>query len=386
MLKPYHFPSTYKQQGAALIAMFMAIIASGAVFLLSEKTPNNGRVATENKTTESLSIAKNAIIDYAVAYYFSTSKGDHGFLPCPETNNSTAEGSSVLNCAIGGSRHVNQLGRLPWRSLQIPVLKDAAGECLWYAMSGSFSPSPRALMLNDDTPGMFQVINENAQIAKGTSTENRVVAVIMAPGIPVNGQTRPGSTANIPCKVPRNLASASNYLETFQGISNTSVDDINPDMIDQFIARSNFSENTSFNDRLITITSKEIFDAIKSNKAAYDDKIKILGETLGQCIIDYAQAAASSTTLCANITTCYLDCKNARSLCLASASSGPEIASCQKDHATCRSNCRNNCLTYHLPWPAPVNLNNDYRINTNYTDQIPTNTHLCTGSIKPGDV
>ena len=260
--------SIKKQHGAALIVLFITIIASGAVFLLSGKIPDNGRLDTANKTSASLSKAKAAVIDYAVAYYFSNAAGHHGFLPCPETTNSTSEGSAVLNCAIGGSRHVNQLGRLPWRTLQIPALKDAAGECLWYAMSGSFSPSPRALMLNDDTPGMFQIVNENAQLIKGATSEDRVVAVIMAPGLPVNNQSRPGTTPNIPCKVPRNTVVASNYLETFQNIDNASVDEINPDQVDQFIAATNFSEKPSFNDRLITITHNEIFDAIKSQKAA----------------------------------------------------------------------------------------------------------------------
>ncbi|VAW56451.1 hypothetical protein MNBD_GAMMA07-512 [hydrothermal vent metagenome] len=376
--------SINKQRGVALIVLFITIIATGAVFFISTQISNNGQLIAENKTTAALAKAKNAIISHAVSYYFSTSPGHHGFLPCPETRNSTSEGSAVLNCAIGGARYANQLGRLPWKTLQTSPLKDASGECLWYAMSGSFSPSPRALMLNDDTPGMFQVFNENASLFKGTTAEDRIIAIIMAPGLPLNNQSRPNITTNVACKVPRNLVNASNYLDTFQNINNAAVDNINPDRVDQFIASNSRIDNPSINDRVITITHNEIFDAIKSRQAMYADKIKVLGETIGQCLISYAQAAAAIPSSCTNITNCYANCTNARSLCLASAGTGLEIAACQTAHAACRRNCRDNCLAgsgappviYRLPWPAAINLNADYRINTSYSDQAPSSTLL----------
>ncbi len=372
-----------RQNGAALIVLFVTIIASGAVFFISRSLPENHQVSAENKTTEALSIAKNAIISYAVAYYFSTSPGNHGFLPCPETTNSAEDGLSVLNCAVGGARYVNQLGRLPWKSLQIPPLKDATGECLWYAMSGSFSPSPRSLMLNDDTPGMLQVTNESGNIFNGNTAEDRAVAVIIAPNSPLNNQARGNVNANTVCNVPHNLVNAANYLETHQNINNTSVSNINPDLIDQFITANALSDNPSINDRIITITSNEIFGAIKSSTAMYNDKIKVLGENIGQCLVNYAQASAVSPTNCANLSNCNLNCTNARSLCLVAANSVTEISTCNQSYATCNTVCRDSCLNsgsftpvYHLPWPASVNINTDYRINANYKDQLPVNTYL----------
>jgi len=370
------------QQGAALLILVLSIIFSGAIFLLTQNNSTSKHVSAENKTSAALAKAKEALISYAVSHYltsknapiFDNHLGYHGFLPCPESSISPAEGEAPnLNC--GGVRYANHLGRLPWKTLEIPPLKDNAGECLWYAMSSAFSFNPpESQMLNDDTPGMFQVFNENRSIYKGATPEDRAVAVVIAPGGPLNNQARVSATTGSPCNVLLNEAVAADYLENYQGIDNALVSNTTADRIDKFIHSTALNDNPSFNDRIITITAKEIFDAIKARAPMYTDKITELGETIGNCLIDYATPASGCTD----------DCDADRQLCKDSATTGQEVAACSQQRNLCRTACGGSNLPGNsgnnpgsspggtsyaqLPWPAPVDLKADYRNDNSYAD------------------
>lgn len=430
-----HMTNIKSQNGAGLIAFFMAVILAGTVFLLANTGPDTGRLDNENATSSSLAKAKEALLSYAASYYLRQSTGAppiphagyHGLLPCPEESHSPNDGQEAGNCA---SQHANSLGRLPWQTLNIPPLKDASGECLWYAVSGNFLNSPQPAMTNDDTPGMFEVFHDNGTIYKGTTAENRVVAVVIAPGGPVANQTRTNATSGLPCKVAYDVVIESDYLDTYQGINNAVVDETNPDLIEQFINSTGFADNTQFNDRIITITADEIFNAIKRNDSLYADKIgdpgvavpgsdpiadiQELGAALGVCLIEYAAegfvSGNNNTQTCTTITTCNRECDDSRDLCLLTAAPGLETAACNQIRRDCRRVCRDECITnagnpgnsgnnpgnsgnnpgnsgnnpgnsgnnpgnsggagnnFRLPWPAPINLATDYRLDANYTD------------------
>ncbi len=364
----------FSQKGAALLVFILILIVTSGLILFTYIKPDDGRVSSENTTSSSLASAKQALIAYAVSYYFTARNhaGHHGFLPCPETADSTDEGRSVLNCAIGGSRYVNQLGRLPWKTLQIAALTDASGECLWYAMSGSFSPGPRAEMLNDDTPGMFQLYQQNGQLLKGATPEDRVIAVIIAPGTQLAHQHRAAATAGTPCKRTRQQLVSTDYLETYQGISNSSINNTIPDQVDRFITADGLAINPSINDRIITISANEVFDAIKRNQSYYTDRLEQLGLALGNCLITYAQTAAGCS--------CYNSCRDAFNICDASNPTGTAHASCVIERNACFRNCRPGCRAGKgvgnpaltslplLPWPAAVDLKSDYRRDESYDD------------------
>ncbi len=357
------------QQGAALLILLLSIILSGAIFLLSQNNSTSKHVSAENNTTAALAKAKEALISYAVSHYltsknapdFDNHLGYHGFLPCPESSSSTAEGESPLNC--GGVRYANHLGRLPWKVLEIPPLKDSSGECLWYVMSSAFSFNPpESLMLNDDTPGMFQVFNEKRSIFKGSTPEDRAVAVVFAPGGPLNNQARLSATSGAPCNVLRDEALAVDYLESYQGINNALVSNTTADGIDEFIHSTALNDNPSFNDRIITITAKEIFDAIKARAPMYDDKITELGKIIGSCLIDYATPSSA----------CKDSCNADRNLCIAA---GGAASICSQARNKCRKDCpkakppgKPPSRFNQLPWPAPVDLDADYRDKDNYID------------------
>ena len=371
----------YKQRGVGLIIFFLALILAGSVFLLTHIEPEQGRVVGEAKTSRSLAAAKQALLSYAASFYLLQSNhlGRHGILPCPEIATSASEGSQINMCE---GANISSLGRLPWKTLDIQPLKDSAGECLWYAVSGGFKNNPASLMTNDDTPGMFRVFKEDGTLLMGDTAENRVAAVIISPGKPLPGQARPNATANSTCMVTRDVAenAVTNYLDNHRGITNASVDTANEDEIDTFITASGLSDNPGLNDRIITITTDEIFDAIKKSTALYDDKIGALGDALGKCLANYAVAGAttsSNPSTCPGLQGCRIDCQNASQICHAAATTGPEHKQCNDERKACRDQCDADCASsggsgstnYHLPWPAPVNLNpQDFREDDSYDD------------------
>jgi len=319
------------QQGIGLIVFFLTVLAAGSVFFLSTMDNSNTRISNENKTSESLARAKEALLSYAVNYYTSASNagnlnlGFHGLLPCPELAGSANEGVSAGNCSV---THTNRLGRFPWRSLDLPPLKDASGECLWYALSGGFFNAPRSKMVNADTPGMFQIFNEQGLPVKGATPEDRVVAVILAPGEPLSNQTRPPviPNSNLPCEIAYNVVNAIDYLDADQGIDNAVVDSTNVDIVDQFIYNSSLSLNPSLNDRLITITVDEIYNAIRMNNNLNRTRINLMTNTIIGCLTNYANNSNTASSSIAPIT------------------------------------------AFNLPWPAALEIQGDYRVEANYVD------------------
>jgi len=357
--------------------------------LLANNAPEDGRVTSENSTTASLATAKSALISYATSYYLRESStgtshaGIHGLLPCPEKSTSPADGTSAPNC---GTTHASSLGRLPWRSLQIQPLTDSNGECLWYAVSGGFFNFPKSPLTNDDTPGKFQLYNLNGSLHKGATAEDRIVALVIAPGRPLPGQNRLAAVSGLPCKVSKDNVVAASYLDNYQGINNASVNGSTNDLIEQFIQANALSDNTSLNDRFITITSREIFDAIKQQTSLYETKMLNLGIELSNCLIDYSIASNDSVN---PPSSCKTDCDAARDLCFLSASTGKERAACNRARNDCRKNCPSGggggggkgkgkggtgggattTTAFQLPWPAPVDLAMaDFRPNASYLD------------------
>ncbi len=373
------------QQGAGLLIFFMVLIIAGSTFLLTHTPPESGRVQAENRTSEALATAKQALLAYAVSYYSRDEEpGRHGILPCPERRSPfhNGDGNSSISC---GDRHTNSIGRLPWRHLKIPPPHDGAGECLWYALSGGFYNHWPSYMTNDDTPGMFELYDASGNRLAGNTPEDRVVAVVIAPGLPLAGQNRSSAqNANLPCKQSGDLINNSDYLDSFLGINNAAVNEATADQVDSFITATGLGNSSNLNDRIITISAAEIFDAIKARPALYDEKIRELGLALGQCLIDYARVAAQAINSPGGgppsgppggggpaLRDCYDDCSAARSLCLQTGTSNRD---CNLARRTCRRDCRRGGGggggatddDYRLPWPAPVDLESDYREDDQY--------------------
>src|SRR5689334_22878221 len=136
-----------RQRGIAaivLLALFAIIFIGVLTSALSSKSP---QLDFDAKTYPVLALAREALIGYAAGSVTP------GRLPCPDMND---DGLEDKPCGLAGT---NQLGRLPWKTLGIPDLRDGSGERLWYAVSGDFKSGPLTTPVNSDVNGAFKVVD-----------------------------------------------------------------------------------------------------------------------------------------------------------------------------------------------------------------------------------
>lgn len=269
-----NYGSKFQHGGALLVMLVILVIGITTVFItsLSGTTIQNRR---NHSTAEALAKAKEALIGYALTYG-DTHTGAHGYLPCPDLNGGNGEGSSPGSC---GSAGVHQLGRLPWRTLDLPALFDGSGECLWYAVSGKYKNNPASsATMNWDNSGDLTIYADNGIIVEA----NEVVAAIIAPGSPLTANSdRSGSTA--PTCGGNYTAAA--YLENdmSHGVNNADITQgklILPH--EHRDAGGNITSST--NDHILYITRQDIWNGIQKRIARQAKK----------CLDDYA-ADASNT-------------------------------------------------------------------------------------------
>ena len=308
-----------KQNGIALLILIISIALTISIYYFSKVSIVEIKADKQQATRIALVKAKKLLLGYAASRadlappaVLSTQLGRYGYLPCPAINN--GEGNSVGNC---GSKNENTFGWLPWRSLGSSPLKDGNSDCLLYVASGSYKHSPSPDMLNEDTNGMFQIVNEAGITNQGVAAPERVVAIVFSPGNTLMGQNRNFENGSICGNDETNYDTA--YLDTYEVapgvfIDNSGVVTGNADEIYQFVQASITSNADIFNDQFITITREELWKEILT-RSDFDEKMTNLTEALAVCLNKYA-----------------IDNGNSR-----------------------------------LPWPAPMNLP-DYRLDDNYDD------------------
>jgi hypothetical protein len=283
-----------RQKGVALLVFVVFIAIAAIAYFLSGVSVHEARHFQKVSTSKALHQAKQALLAYAATRADvsvpSPQQGEYGFLPCPETFKNGTEGNSAPSCNGTG---INALGWLPWKSLGLPPLKDESGACLLYAVSASYKKNPSYDMVNEDTNGMFQIVDEAGAVITGNNAEDRVVAVIFAPGKALPGQNRnnnPGSVCG------EDYANYDAYLDIGGATDNSDVDTAT-NAIDQFIHASASSISSAnpnpYNDRFITISRREIWDAVLRRTdfiASPSSKIRRLAEALAQCIAAYGNS------------------------------------------------------------------------------------------------
>lgn len=215
-----------RSDGAALI-LLIALLTLGALsFFLSNLTPSAVESWRQQQSDGALNQAREALIGYAVRYRelqiaSGTSGVVYGYLPLPDLGSSrnnnagcSGEGCDAGNFS-GNAANVTVIGRFPWRTLGTGPLRDAWGECLWYAVSGSHQRIQAASPMNWDALSHLDVV-----VAKGTAAmasaiataHDRPIAVIFSPGPALNGQNRSTSTSDDVTECGGNY-SAANYLD-----------------------------------------------------------------------------------------------------------------------------------------------------------------------------
>ena len=283
-----------KQRGAALMVMLVIMVIGAAVFLVSALNSSALQTKRDKITADALAQAKEALIGYAVGVNFTGGLERPGDLPCPDMDNN---GIAEPSCgSAAGSNQAKRLGRLPWKTLGIPDLRDGSGERLWYAVSNNFKKSTRTAVLNSDTPGTITIRSLDGNVVNDGSTTSGAVAVIIAPG---DGLTRQdnvsqarGCTVGVDCDATGKCTSASpttvpkcnpvNYLDiaTVGGSTEDNANFIDSSATNGFI-QGRIKANSGqliVNDQLLVITQDVIMQPMQKRVAA---EVK-------QCLTDYA--------------------------------------------------------------------------------------------------
>lgn len=258
-----HGPS--RQRGAALIIMLVVLVVGIAAILVNSLTSSKINIARQATTAAALAQAKDALIGFATAYSDTHSGEAPGYLPCPDDSGGNPEGSAEIQCL---NQNFSVMGRLPWKTLGLPAIRDGDGVCLWYAVSGTYKYNPKTSLMNWDTKGKFKVY-----AADNTLLSDDVVAVIFAPGAVLPGQVHYSAGA----PVCGGNYSPTNYLDSFNGINNYNAGN------EKFIQGI---KGGSFNDQMIFITRQEIWNAIQKRTQS---TLKLMTQRVAECLADYGR-------------------------------------------------------------------------------------------------
>ncbi len=250
-----HSVIKYKSQRGAALLMFMLILilASSYSFLNKINAATKPHLRQE-ATSRILAEAKQALISYAVTYPDRVNSNfGPGYLPCPDINN---DGSAGGACSSGGN---TTIGRFPWVTLKMNDLRDSSGQYLWYALSDNYRNNPKLEPLNSETSGQLCIdvnFDDDCETAADGDVDD-IVAIIIAPGAPVDGQNRDPAEKVIANEI-------SNYLEG----NNSNFDTVFVTYDDDGDGDGNL-EDEDFNDTIVIITRKELMEQVEK---------RILGE------------------------------------------------------------------------------------------------------------
>ena len=253
-------PHRAAERGAALIVL-MALLAMGVLYFLTaqlEAVSLYQKEAQQGGGSGSLIQAREALLGYATTYRDNNADEIFGYLPCPDT---TGDGiaDTVLNSGECGSSGHASIGLLPYRTLGLPDLRDAEGNCLWYAVSGNFKAAlTKPVPMNWDTQGQFSVLDANAaSLVAPDDNQGGAAAVIFSSGAPLGAQNR-STSASGPCGVDPSQISA--YLEGGYSFATGNTIALTQGPV------KDANGNVTGNDRLAWITPRDIFDRVLKRK------------------------------------------------------------------------------------------------------------------------
>ena len=247
-----------KSQRGLIGILLLVTIAVVAVAIFNKNLWGEDAKNYEQKVNrEALQQAKEALLDYLVVADIASENDSNnpfsgantlGRLPCPDQ---LGKGTSETNCGIGTASTYrapgyHSLGLFPWETVNSPVLRDAARQCLWYAVDGLYKATRPTTPVNSDSYGSFSVVQpvkptNPAQLSStwptqllvgdqttGASSSSRVVAVIIAPGSASGSKTKASiAEATNPCGLTRLVknqpnaeASAPDFLKYYSASFN----------------------------------------------------------------------------------------------------------------------------------------------------------------------
>lgn len=317
-----------KQSGAALIAFLLVFVTAASFALLKGINEVATKQHRDAQTVKALAEAKAALIGYAAGANIiptglcGSNCPRPGDLPCPDRDDdglagwgtsvplpppSCGNASGTTGGCLGVPGSCRRLGRLPWKTLGLPDLRDGDGERLWYAVSNNFKNNIRTSCtagecLNSDRRGTLTVQATNgALIHDGTNpdawTPSGAVAVVLAPGRVLRRQgassdqdrsctggscdTNGKCITSPPTNTPK--CNPQNYLDTVTGDDNATFGD---NTLDGFIQGDVIDTNGEeiVNDRLLAITYQDLMPLLEK---------RVVGEVL-ICLKEYAAPAPNN--------------------------------------------------------------------------------------------
>lgn len=195
----------------------------GASWFLSQVNTESARRHLEDVTASAMAEAKAALIGRA-----AQDDNRPGSLTCPDTDDDGVANQLFGNCTT-------YVGRLPWKTLDLPDLRDGHGERLWYALAPELRDNPGAQPIN---PLQVWTLTLNGA--------GNVAAVLFSAGPPLPSQNgRPGIDVN-------------DYL-----------DEANKEGGPNYISKP---ASPSFNDTVLAISRDDLFRAVN---------MRVLGEIRG---------------------------------------------------------------------------------------------------------
>ncbi len=252
-----------KQTGVALILFLTILVLGLSTFILSKvKNRTDWMLSEQAQTAKVLRQAKEALIGFAATYAKTHPGQPQGYLPCPDHD---GDGSGDP-C---GTRGHTVIGRLPWKTLGLPPLRDGSGECLWYAISGSYKNNPKQA-LTSDTDGLLIVRNSNEDMITGgkivlktniaDQTIDYAIAVIFAPGKPLirqDGEQIRATISSTECgdNIGGGILSPDDYLDDYK---------INGTTYDNATGSGTLSSNSNATNFWVTSSSTQNSDFINA--------------------------------------------------------------------------------------------------------------------------
>ena len=241
--------SRARQRGAALMVMLAILILGAAWWAVTALSTPVDRTASERvHNARILQEAKSALIGYVAHTAAMTGEDDPGRLPCPEAFGSIGglnEGRANGNCTLPA------VGRLPWRTLGLDKWRDASGEPLWYVVSPAWALS------NSTVPPLTTYINSNTTGQLTLDGRADVVALIIAPGRPLQISASAGCTARVQ---RRSTPSPTIDLRDYLDCENAT--------LPADAAFVSTAPADSFNDQVLAVTGAEILPGIEAAVAS----------------------------------------------------------------------------------------------------------------------
>lgn len=272
--------------------------------------------------SENLARAREALMATALSYRDTHPGTVFGYLRCPDLTN--VNGEAAAPC---GNKDINALGRLPWKTLGLAPLYGAAGECLWYVVSGHAKNNPKTDTYNWDTTGQILLQTPQGQLLTSSNPHHRPLAVVIAPGQPLPSQQRSATSATSLCQGNTVLA---NYLELASA---------SPAGLTTIIQSTAASERQkTHNDHVLSITSDDLFDRIQ-NRVDFQQDIDRLLDNFATCLNNWPPAQLPPTS------SSQKGLLNAATLC---PETGLDLAQ------AVRSNWQNNLLYTHTATPSSI--------------------------------